>query len=446
MKIKQRALYLCLVRLGGILWLFLSLFRMIWIKEPYDDLRIPHAAQQYQVMNRNQVGYMNKSSQTTLPYNSSSKLAKSTIPTHPSPFQGMKENNRSKLTLRNLRYMSRRAIALRREVESSSVYNQRQGPKTNLADHPNILTRISPYLHFVTYATSDMNLTLQRILLQAERSKFFVTVTGLGPDDLPIEFRRDYKDILQEKHGGGYYLWRYPVWEIMMQRVPWNEYVMYLDAGCTILSSGRDTLFEWLRRLEMSSQQQLSSSSPNDIHEIMRFPEAKQFRELRWTTDAVLKAFGVDMDYTDVTPWWGLMKPQLFGGLLIVKNGIQWRNLTALIYKVLDQDPYLITDRYTNATQQRRPGRFSGFRHDQSISSVASKVLQTHILAPGMELWGKEVNGTFIRPPFGVTRFRDITKSQLDSWTRVCQGAPRDMDDHCDHLANTLFELNSVVK
>jgi hypothetical protein len=453
MKIKQPALFLFFIRIGGILWLFLSLSRMMWIKEPYKSLRGIQTTHRGQVMHTDQIGYMDPSSKNTpasvliLPIvtssNTDGNMTVSWLSTNFSHSQ-IRKTNRVNVTSKTLRYMSRRAIILRREVEFSDAHNQRIG-RNYPPDQRHVDTRISPYpLHFVTYATPDMNLTLQRILRQAERSQFFVTVTGLGPDDLPPEFLRDYQDILLNKPGGGYYLWRYPVWEIMMQRVPWNEYVMYLDAGCTILSTGRDTLLEWLRRLEISSQPQQQHSNQNSIHEIMRFPEAKQFRELRWTTDAVLNAFGLNIDGPQ--SWSGAMKPQLFGGLLLVKNGVQWRNLTALIYKVLDQDPYLITDRYTNATLQRRPGRFTGFRHDQSISSVASKILQTHILAPDMELWGKNINGTFIKPPFGVTRFRYITNSQLDTWTRECQDTSREMDDHCDHLANKLFELNSIVE
>jgi len=290
-----------------------------------------------------------------------------------------------------------------------------------------------------------MQLTVERILLQAERSRFFRSVTALGPNDLPPDFRAEFRDILEDPHGGGNFLWRYPVWELMMERVPLYEYALFLDAGCTILSTGNDLLIQWMKELAIASE--LGVSNGNYLYplsrlsaarkEIMRFPQIpKKDREIRWTSDAVFAAFGVEIDGDRARG--KAMKPQLFGGLLLVRNGAQWRNMTAFIYRTLAKDPYIITDRYSDATKKRRAGRFSEHRHDQSISSVASKILGTHIEAPIIDAW--------VKPPFRVNRFRKITSDQLAQWSRECKDAPRTKDSHCDELSETAFETNTEVE
>ena len=290
-------------------------------------------------------------------------------------------------------------------------------------------TRIPYPLHFFTYSTDTMNLTTERILLQASRSQFFESVTALGPKDLPLEFVQSYSDILNDPHGAGNFLWRYPVWELIMNRVPLYEYVLFLDAGCSVLSTGHEMLTKWLDRLQETSE------TKKDRKELMRFPE--KYIELRWTTDALFEAFGLEPDGEH--RWQGAKSTQLFGGLLLVRNCAQWRNMTSLIYNVLAKDPYVITDKYSPQTKQRRPGRFEEHRHDQSVSSIASKLLDNYIMAPPMETWGE-------RPPFGVTRFRNIRQDQLENWSKECRSAPRDKDEYCDQLANTVFDANTALE
>jgi hypothetical protein len=307
-------------------------------------------------------------------------------------------------------------------------------------------TRIPYRLHFFTYATGVMNLTMERIILQAQRSQFFVTTTALRPQDLPLDFVHQYSDILNDPHGGGNFIWRYPIWELIMNRVPLYDYVLFLDAGCSILSTGHDMLLQWLDQLRESSERGVfhanhddddDNNNNRDRKEMIRFPQDPlKFREMRWTTDATFEAFGLDA--VGNNKWSGAMTAQLFGGLLLVRNGPQWRSLTSFIYTILAPNPYILTDRYSLQTKQRRPGRFEAHRHDQSVSSIASKILNTYLQGPFMDTWHN--------PPFGVTRFRNITRDQLVRWSTECQHAPRDKDVYCDQLIDTIFQSNTVVE
>jgi hypothetical protein len=310
-------------------------------------------------------------------------------------------------------------------------------------------TRIPDHnLHFFTYANDFLNLTRARIVLQANRSNFFDTVTALGPEHLPPDYTRQYSDILSQRTGGGYYLWRFPIFEHILETVPEYDYFLFLDAGCTILSTGVDELVDWLQALEKSSTLSLQQSGDEGQSydwkqsidkEIMRFPEKSMWeKELRFSSDAVFNAFNISVtDRGKVTSWNGTNTPQLFGGLWLVRNGPQIRRLLAFIYRTMAPDPSIITNEHSPATKVARAPRFSENRHDQSISSIASKLMGSHILAPRMPDWKN--------PPFLTTRIRKIRPwNCLTMFSRRCGMSTfhrRDMDEYCDEFALTAFRL-----
>jgi hypothetical protein len=225
------------------------------------------------------------------------------------------------------------------------------------------------------------------------------------------------------------------------------DYFLFLDAGCTILSTGLDELVDWLQTLEQSSTlslQQGDNGQGNDWRnsidkEIMRFPEKSlSERELLFSSDAVFNAFNISVpDLGKVASWDGTRTPQLFGGLWLVRNGPQIRRLLAFIYRTLAPDPSIITDEHSKATRLARRLQFRVNRHDQSISSIASKLMGSHILAPRIPEWKN--------PPFLTTRIRRFKPwDRLTMFSRRCGMSTahrRDMDEQCDALALTAFGL-----
>lgn len=93
---------------------------------------------------------------------------------------------------------------------------------------------------------------------------------------------------------------------------------------------GYDLLERWLKRWEETSERGVFSENQKhddtQRREMMRFPqEPRKNRELRWTADAVFRAFGVEMEGDNV--WNPATKVQVYGGLLLARNG--WRNMTS---------------------------------------------------------------------------------------------------------------------
>jgi hypothetical protein len=153
-------------------------------------------------------------------------------------------------------------------------------------------TRFPDYnLHFFTYANNFLNSTKARLVLQAKRSNFFQTVTALGPEYLPQDFSEQYDNIINQRTGGGYYLWRYPIFEHILQSIPPYDYFFFLDAGCTVLSTGGDEMLQWLQALEQASS--ITTEEEGKVaKEIMRVL-APDYRRLRQRARNRIRASGL---------------------------------------------------------------------------------------------------------------------------------------------------------
>ena len=57
---------------------------------------------------------------------------------------------------------------------------------------------------------------------------------GYGPEDLSEDFIEKYKDIFKHSRGGGYWIWRPYILRSAINDINDGEYLVYLDAGCTI--------------------------------------------------------------------------------------------------------------------------------------------------------------------------------------------------------------------
>ena len=91
-----------------------------------------------------------------------------------------------------------------------------------------------PYkVHFATFSDDNMKNTRERLVRQARRSGWFESVVGYSTIDLPNSFQEEFKEVLRLKRGAGYWIWRFPILEIMLERISYDEYFVFLDAGFT---------------------------------------------------------------------------------------------------------------------------------------------------------------------------------------------------------------------
>jgi hypothetical protein len=219
------------------------------------------------------------------------------------------------VTAVNSGYMVRHAQTLREEsdrLEGSLEEDRRQAAasRTSPSTSKPTTTRISYPLHLVLYAsppTTNSNNTsvmAELLRLQAERSGFFVSVTILGPNHVPDDFRREFQDILpldqEHQQPVDFGLWRYPLWEAVMHQIPLYDTILFLDSSNTagIYATGRDMLDKWVKRVVEASERR---NEPR--RELMRFPQdPRKNGDLKWTNDAVFDAFGLDIQGEN--SWW----------------------------------------------------------------------------------------------------------------------------------------------
>jgi hypothetical protein len=100
--------------------------------------------------------------------------------------------------------------------------------------------------HFITFANENYKRAKHRLLYEARCTGWFHSVTGYGPSDLKWPFRQHFEAILKQKRGGGYWIWKLPIFEQSLERMDDGDFLVYLDSGCEINAQGYKRFQEYL--------------------------------------------------------------------------------------------------------------------------------------------------------------------------------------------------------
>lgn len=105
-------------------------------------------------------------------------------------------------------------------------------------------------IHLITYGDNKYDKAKERLCKQAKELNLFDTITSFGKEDLTSNFKNKYKDILNLPRGGGYWIWKLNLLEIMFDRIDDDDFLVYLDAGCHINKFGKKRLIEYFEKFE----------------------------------------------------------------------------------------------------------------------------------------------------------------------------------------------------
>ena len=98
-----------------------------------------------------------------------------------------------------------------------------------------------PEIRFVSFASSNMRPSLDRIRREAEASGFFDAIHTYTEHDLEPWYRRQYADRFRRyKRGYGYWIWKSHIIKNELDSLKPDDILVYLDAGCTINGGGMD--------------------------------------------------------------------------------------------------------------------------------------------------------------------------------------------------------------
>ena len=250
-------------------------------------------------------------------------------------------------------------------------------------------------IYFITYGDSKFNISKKHLIGLAKYSKYFDYCLSFGPQDIEESFKREFKNILEAKRGGGYWLWKYFFINKIINEINENDLVIYCDAGASFNYHAKKRFYEYIDMINESDFGNL------------RFENEKENIEKMWTNKEIFNYFKVSTDsvYAETT--------QLMGGHLIFKKSDHSKLFFEKFFETLNYDENLITDFYKN-----NQGKFFiENRHDQSIMSMITKLYGGVILKN--ETYFAKNSHEQVNYPFLSVRnyghgFQDFLKYQIN--------------------------------
>lgn len=205
--------------------------------------------------------------------------------------------------------------------------------------------------HFITYATPSHARSGRKLVASALNRGGFDRARLYGPGDLDAAFRQRNGELLAQRRGGGYWIWKaYVILQHLVESMQPQDVLCYCDTMYLFLDNVRPLLDDWLSR------------SPPGIAIAHNKPNEPTFIEGQWVkTDAVLLmgAAGAFLD-----------SPQAWGGFFACRKAaaaIQF--VSAWLTYV--QDPRIVTDQANQFGSNRSD--FRQHRHDQAVLSLLAK-------------------------------------------------------------------------
>ena len=235
-------------------------------------------------------------------------------------------------------------------------------------------------IHFVSYGDNKFKIARQRIYNEALNTNWFHSIKCYDKEDLSTSFKKKFKNILSMKRGGGYWIWKFDIIINKLKEIDNEEFLIYVDSGCTINSNGSKRLNEYIEMIK------------NNKNKIISFQ--MHHHENVWTTKQIFDSFNISENDPIQT------SGQYIGGVLIMQKCDAVIKMFEDCLNKITKDPLIITDSYNK--NQRKV--FKDNRHDQSILSIARKIHGSIILSDEtIDDDGKNYN--FVKDkPFLATR------------------------------------------
>lgn len=237
-------------------------------------------------------------------------------------------------------------------------------------------------IHFITYGDGLYDETKKRLHNQANNLGWFDTITSYGPDDLEQDFKEQFKDILELPRGGGYWIWKPYIIKKHLDKINDNDILVYLDAGCSINSNGKNRYNEYIEMLKQRDEGCISFQMPH--------------LENTFTIKEIFQYFNVENN-SEITN-----SGQFIATVQMIKKNPNSIKLLELWNNTLHDNPLLFTDYYNNT----QGSYFIDNRHDQSVCSVILK-MNNSIIIPTNETYVVPFGSAeSLKYPFWATRKR----------------------------------------
>ena len=267
-------------------------------------------------------------------------------------------------------------------------------------DKINDTSKYSPKIHFITYGNERFSKSKERLVIEAKEFNEFASICTYGPEDLQLDFVNNYKNILEQQRGGGFWIWRPIILNDALKYINENDYLVYLDAGCKLNKEGKERFQEYISLLNNSEYGILSFQMSGAKGPGTLAPEKV------WTIKEIFEHFEIDVNNVIENNISNIANSgQYLGGVLILKKNEHLKKYMEIYTRTILENPLLCTDFYNN--NNRQISEFSDNRHEQSISSILRKI-HGSVVIDGDETWmvpfGEEES---LKYPFWAMRIRN---------------------------------------
>jgi hypothetical protein len=204
---------------------------------------------------------------------------------------------------------------------------------------------------FVSYGDKKFEKSKKRIYEEAENCKLFQKIKIYSEEDLTEKFKSDFSYLLQFIRGGGYWIWKFFVFQDILNSTKENDWIVYADCGCKIYEE---------RKYQLNSLVENIKENNKVINAFQM-----QFIEKDWTKSDLIQYFDC-LNSDDI-----LDSGQFYGGIIIFKNCKQTIEFFEVCYRILLRNQNLIDD---SPSKIPNADSFIEHRHDQSFLSIFRKI------------------------------------------------------------------------
>ncbi len=256
---------------------------------------------------------------------------------------------------------------------------------------------------FITYGTKKFRLQKKHIINLAENSNFFDYCIPYAPKDLSLSFVNRHKNILDQKKGGGFWIWKYQIIKQTIDNLDMNDIVVYSDSGSSLNVNGQKRYLEYIDMLQSSN------------HSTLRFK--LEHLEKFWTTKEIFNFFELERNSS-----FGNSNQFLAGHMLMKKTESLLEQLE-MFNSLIEFDNQLITNKFDE-------NQIEGFvenRNDQSIFSLISKIYGS--IEIDNEVWFRNNIESQYNYPFLA-----VQQSNYSNWEKV-----KFYSNYQKHIGSTIF-------
>lgn len=209
-------------------------------------------------------------------------------------------------------------------------------------------------VHLISFADGTPSIIAagERLLTQAKNSMWFDSVTIWDLNKIKILdeawYLKHHNFIKENRRGFGYWIWKSKIIDLMMEVVPKDDLIVYLDAGCEINAQGHEKFKDYLK-----------IAKALDI--FCFYLDGLNYQTIQWTKKELLNKFQISIEDTLV------FQPQIEATFLAFRNSDNCRKLTKKWNSLSTEDNYIFSNDVI--TNSQSPD-FLEHRHDQAILSL----------------------------------------------------------------------------